>query len=65
MISIRIFMLSAREQTRIRSRANACMVATKRAYVGGQTHAFPYANVRKERHFSKLFHTKIMCTLSS
>ena len=48
-------MLFAREQTRIRLRANACMVATKRAYVGGQAHAFPYANLRKERHFSKLF----------
>ena len=58
-------MLFAREQTRIRSRTNACMVATKRAYVGDQTHAFLYAKLRKELHFSKLFYTKIMCTLSS
>ena len=37
----RQILLFGRDQMRIRSRADTCMVASERAFAGDQTHAYP------------------------
>ena len=48
------FILSSREQTRIRSRPYTRLLVSICAYVGGQTHAFTDTNLRNHPYFSKL-----------